>query len=277
MVDDGPGAVEALVDVDAGFSVAPAIGKDLEDVRSEGDGVVIGDDAPVLEAEDGLGGQVLGPGPIGELRPDSGSSETRIVAAEESREEGIRRVLVGDAGQAEFGHEAVLEGTEDALDAALRLGAGRGHPADAQVLQEASDLSGSAHTLELFFDAPAAAAGAAEDPVAIGVSSQGKTGTQGELPEDLEVTGGGLLIVEPAGEDLACGVVDGGMEDEPRAAILEPGMMAAVELDEHAFLGHALAAGAVLGRAPATRAGDAGLLQEAADGLARDLKSFPLA
>lgn len=145
MVDDGPRAIEAMVDFDTGFGVAPAIGKDLEHVGSESDGVIIGDDARVLEAKDGVRSQVIGPGAIGELGPGGGSCEARIVAPEESGEEGVRRVLVGDASQAQFGHETILQRPEDALNTALRLGTGSGDPADPQLLEEASDLSWGTH------------------------------------------------------------------------------------------------------------------------------------
>ena len=111
--------------------------------------------------------------------------------------------------------------------------------------------------------------------MAIGVGCQGKAGAESELAEDVEVAGGRLLFVEPAGEDLARGVIDRGMEDEPRSAVLEPGVMAAVELDEHPFLGHAITARAVLGWPAPARAGDAGLVQQATDGLAGDPHALP--
>lgn len=100
VVDDGKRAIEALVDLDAGFGVAAAVGQKLKDVRAEGDGVVVGDDARVLEAEDGIRDEMGGPGTIRALRPRRRSGKACIVAAEESREEGVRGVCGGDAREA---------------------------------------------------------------------------------------------------------------------------------------------------------------------------------
>lgn len=106
--------------------------------------------------------------------------------------------------------------------------------------------------------------------MAIGVSGEGQARPKGELAEDVEIASGRFLLVEPPGEELARSIIDRCMEDEARSAIFEPGMMAAIELDEHPFLGHALAARAMLRRTAATWTGEAGLVQEATDGLARD-------
>lgn len=275
--DDGKRAIEALVDLDAGFSIAAVVGQELKDVRAEGDRVVVGDDARVLKAEDGIRDEMGGPGAIGALRPRRGPGKARIVAAEESREEGVRRVFVGDARKAQLSHEPILQGAKDALNAALGLRTGGGHPVDPEFLQEASHLSRGARSVELFFEAPARGAGASEDAMAIGVGGEGEARAAGELAENVEVAGGGFLLVEPAGEDLACRIIDSGVEDKPRPAVFEPGMMAAIELDEHAFLRHAIAARTVLWRAPPARAGHTSFVEEPTDGLARDPHSFPLA
>lgn len=232
----------------------------MEEVRAEGDGVVVGDAARVLETEDGVGDELGGPGPIGGLRPGGRLGKARIVAPEEAGEERVGGVFVSDSGEAQFGDEAILEGAKEALNAALGLGTGGRHPVDSELLEEASHLGRGAGALELFVERPARRAGRPKDPMAIRIGGQGEAWAEGELAEEVEVAGGRFLLVEPAGEDLAGGIVDGGMEDEARAAVLEPGMMAAVELDEHPFLGHALTARAMLGWPPPARAGDASLV-----------------
>ena len=58
--------------------------------------------------------------------------------------------------------------------------------------------------------------------------------------------------------DGARGVVDGEQQGEARAALLEPGVMAAVDLEQHPRPWHALAPHAVLWRAAPPRAGHAG-------------------
>ena len=63
--------------------------------------------------------------------------------------------------------------------------------------------------------------------------------------------------------DGACGVVDGEQQGEARATLLEPGVVAAVELEQHPRLWHALAPHAVLWRAAPPRAGHAGPRQDA--------------
>ncbi len=277
VVDDSKRAIEALVDFDAGLGVAAAVGEDLQHVRTERDGMVVGDDARVLEAEDAIRDELGGPGTIRPLRPGCRPGKARIVAPEESGEKGVRGVFGGDARKTQFRNEPILQGAKDALNAALGLRTGGGHPVDPEFLQEASHLSRGARALELFFEAPVRVAGASEDAMAIGVGGEGEARAAGELAEDVEVAGGRFRIVKPAGEDLAGRIIDGGMEDESGATVFEPGMMAAVELDEHAFLGHAIAAGAMLWRAAPAGAGDAGMMQEATDGLARDPQSFPLA
>ena len=55
--------------------------------------------------------------------------------------------------------------------------------------------------------------------------------------------------------DGARGVVDGEQEGEARAALLEPGVVAAVDLEQHPRLWHALAPHAVLWRAAPPRLG----------------------
>jgi hypothetical protein len=56
-VTDDEGAIEALLDLDAGAGVADPIWawRDLEGVAVEGDGVVVGNGTAMLEAEDLLG------------------------------------------------------------------------------------------------------------------------------------------------------------------------------------------------------------------------------
>ena len=63
--------------------------------------------------------------------------------------------------------------------------------------------------------------------------------------------------------DGACGVVDGEQQGEARATLLEPGVVAAVELEQHPRARHALAPHAVLWRAAPPRAGHAGPRQDA--------------
>jgi hypothetical protein len=64
------------------------------------------------------------------------------------------------------------------------------------------------------------------------------------------------------------------MEDELRAAAFQPGVMAAVKLEEHAFLRHALAAGAMARRTPGAGAAQSRGCEEAMDGGPGDVEAF---
>jgi hypothetical protein len=66
-VEDVEGSVEALMEVDAAAGVADplSVGRDVHDDCSKPDGVVVGDEALVLEAEDVVERPSLGPGQPG--------------------------------------------------------------------------------------------------------------------------------------------------------------------------------------------------------------------
>lgn len=264
--EDGNRAIEALMDFDPRFGQTPTVGDDLEQMGAQGQGVIIGDGAEVLEAEDGSGIERVRPGAVDRLWVGGGLGEARIVAGDKPAEEHVGLRLGADAGHPEFSDEAILQGPEEALDPSLGLRTAGGDPADAQFLQDAADLRGSGAAAQLFFERPGLARGACEDAVAVRVAGEGQARTESDLPEDLEVGGRGFDRIEMRAEDLASGVIDRSMEDEHGAAVFQPVVMAAVKLDEHAFLGHALAAGAMARRTSGAGAAQSGGGQEAMDG-----------
>ena len=107
--------------------------------------------------------------------------------------------------------------------------------------------------------------------VAIGVGGRRDAVALDEAPEQEEVPMGVFLGPKDPGQDLARRIVDGRMEHEARPAVLEPGMVTAVHLDEQARLGHALAAAAMAGRAAVTRAADPRGPEPALHGRTRDM------
>lgn len=260
LIEDGEGAIEPLVDVHAGFRVTGpvGIGEDLERAVLQGDGVVVSDDPRVLEAKDRVGVETGGPGAIGGLALRRWMGEEGIVAGEEVGEEGIGRLLIADAREAEFDDETILQGAEEALDAPLSLGARGRDPGDAEFVQHAADLRGGALALQLLGERPARVSRAFEDAVPIGVDGEGQAGAAGELAKDLDVAVSGFLRVEPPGEYLAGRIIDERMQDERGAALPQPSMVAAVALDEHPRLGHALAPAAMARRTAGAWAVDAG-------------------
>ena len=112
--------------------------------------------------------------------------------------------------------------------------------------------------------------------MAIGVGGERQAGPAGDLAEDLHVTAGGFFLLEPAGEHLAGGIVDGGVQDEARPAGLQPGMMAAIALHEHPGLGQAIAPEVVARRAAAPRAAQPGFPEDAVDRGVGQRETFPL-
>lgn len=80
-----------------------------------------------------------------------------------------------------------------------------------------------------------------EDAVAVRVEAQGQAVGMGRLDEHLEVARSVLLLAEGGPGDESGGIVDAAHEREPGTAILEPVVPAAIDLEEHACLGHPLA------------------------------------
>ncbi|HXH20631.1 MAG TPA: hypothetical protein VNN10_01285, partial [Dehalococcoidia bacterium] len=68
------------------------------------------------------------------------------------------------------------------------------------------------------------------------------------LSQQQEVALSVLLLPEEGRDDLASGVIDGGQEGAGRVVEAEPGVGAAVNLEQDAFLGPAVAALAMLRR-----------------------------
>jgi hypothetical protein len=118
-----------------GVRTAAASGGDGKAVAVEGDGVVVGDDALVLEAEDGVGLETGGPGAVGRLGLCGRDSETGVVARQEALQDLVGVFERVGSGLAQGFDEAVLEGAEEALDAALGLGGMGWDQLDGQLVQ----------------------------------------------------------------------------------------------------------------------------------------------
>ena len=86
----------------------------------------------------------------------------------------------------------------------------------------------------------------------------------GRLDERLEVAHGVLLLAEHRPGHGAGGIVDGTHEREPWSSALEPVVLAAVDLEQDASLGHPLATAAVAAWPAASHRGEAGLGQDPA-------------
>jgi len=97
---------------------------------------------------------------------------------------------------------------------------------------------------------------AMKQAVAIRIGGGGNPVALDQVAEEQKVPVRVFLGAKDAGQDGAGGIIDRGVEDEARAALLEPGMMAAVHLDEQTGLRHALAAATVPRGTPGTGTAD---------------------
>lgn len=262
-VEDGERAVEEGVDIDTRSGVATSAwtGMDLEEASVELHGVVVCDGAPVLEAADA--GEVSGRRPPRGLRLGGHMGEARVVAWAEAVKDALGLGEGTRLREAEFDDQAILKGTKEPLHAALALRRGGGDPADAEFLERAPDLGRGDVALELLRQALWSPRVAMKDAMPIGVGRRGQAIASDELAQQQEIAVGILLGAKDTSQDFARGIVDGREEDEARAAILEPGMVTAVHLDEKPGLRHALASAAMLGRSSGAWAPDARLSQQA--------------
>ncbi len=278
-VRDREPAIEVGVDVDAGASIAASLGAGvkLQDPISELDGVVVAHSPLVLEAADAFEVPRGWRGPPGRLGLRRRVREAGIVAWEEPVEDALRLGEGAGLGQAQFRDEAILKGAKEPLDPTLALRRRGGDPADAEFLEGAADLGRGNGSLQLLCQAVRCTGVAMKDPMAIRVRGAGDTIAADEPAEQEEVAMGIFLGAKDAGQYLARGVVDGAMEDEAGPAVLEPGMVAAVHLDEQAGLGHALAAAPMARRASGAGTGDPGLPQQPLYGGTRETQAFLLA
>ncbi len=265
-VVDGERAVEEGVDIDTRASVAaPAgAGMDLEEGSVELHRVVVRDGAPVFEGADAR--KVWWRGAPRGLGCRRGMSEARVVAWAEAVKDALRLGEGPRLREAEFDDQAILEGAKEPFHASLALRRGGGDPADPEFLERAADLSRGDVALQLLGQALWGPGIAMKDAMAIGVGGCRQAIAADELAQQEEIAVCILLGAKDARHDVARGIVDGREEDEARAAILEPGMVAAVHLDEEPGLGHALAPASMFRRSPGAWTPDARLAQHALDG-----------
>ncbi len=262
-VVDRERAVEEGVDIDTRARVAaPAgTGVDLEEGTIELHGVVVRDGAPVLEAADAR--EVGGRRPPRGLRLRGHMGEARVVARAEAVKDALGLGEGARLREAEFDDQTILKGAKEPLYAALALRRGGGDPADPEFLERTPDLRGGDGALELLRQAWRSPRVAMKDAMSISVGRGGQAIASDELAQQQEIAVCIFLGAKDASQDFARGIVDGRKEDEARATILEPGMVAAVHLDEEPGLGHALAPAAMLGRSPGAGTPDARFSQHA--------------
>ena len=117
--------------------------------------------------------------------------------------------------------------------------------------------------------------GKLEDPVAVAIEGQGNPMAADDPFHQQEVAPGVLLGVEDSVGYHAGGVVHRQQQDEPGSPLLQPGVVAAVDLQKHALVGHPLPPYPVLGWAVSPGAGQPVAVEEAAYRLAAQVNTLP--
>ncbi len=266
-IPDGEGAIEMGVEVHAqpGEAAAAWAGRELDEAPGQLERVIVLDRAAVLETADLVEvGSGRGASPRG-LRMCGGLGEADIVAREKPSKGAGCCGEGGDLGKAEFDHKAILEGAEEAFNPTLRLRGVGPDPLDAQVAERPPDLGLARGSAELFVEGKWSAGIRTKDAMAIGVHGGGKPIAAEELPEEEKVAMRIFLEAEDRAQHTPRRVINGGEEDEAGAAVLEPGMMTAIELDKEARLRHALPPAAMARGAAGAGTANAGLPQQAVD------------
>ena len=169
-----------------------------------------------------------------------------------------------------------MEGAEEPFDPAFGLRRSGRDPANAEFLQGAAHLRGLGPIRELFRHTHRRPGIAVEDAMAIGIGGAGKAIAADELAEEEKIALGILLPAEDGRQDASSCIVNGGEEDQAGAAVFEPGVLAAVHLNEQAGLGHALPAAPMAWGSAGAGAADAGGAQQPLDGLAGEAQALAL-
>ena len=217
----------------------------MEEGAAELHCVVMRDGAPILEAADAheVGRRL----PPGGLRHGRGVGEAGIVAGAEAVKDALGIGEGPRLREAEFDDQAILEGAKEPFYAAFALRRGRGDPTDPEFLEHPPDLGRGEVAFELLRQALGGPGIAMKDAVPIRIGGGRQPIPADEMAQHQEIAVRIFLGAKDAGKDFAGGIIKGDVEDEARAAVLEPGMMAAVHLDEQAGLRHPLAATAMAG------------------------------
>jgi hypothetical protein len=148
---------------------------------------------------------------------------------------------VGHPRQAQLGHQAVLQGVPEALDAPLGLGRAGRDGEDAQLLQRPPELGGLRPASQLLLQAPGDLGVPLEDAMAVAIEVQGDALGAEDLTQQQEVAVGILLLAEDGGHDLARRIVDRSKQGAAGLIGPQPVVGTAVDLQQHPRLGHPIA------------------------------------
>src|SRR5207245_6516245 len=216
-------SVEVLPQLNALPRPAPVPGarRELQHELAKAQGVVLGHDAPVLEAAHRIDGASCGQRAPRSIGIGRSHGEACVVARQVGREERIRLADARDAGKAKLRDEAVLERAEEPLHPPLGLRRVREDELDLELAQGATHLRRLARAQKLLLAAFAHSWRAEKDAVAVRLAAfahswraekdavavridRERSAVAGKnLAQELEVPRGVLLLAERAGEDPA--------------------------------------------------------------------------
>ena len=196
--------------------------------------------------------------------------ETGVEPGQKLLEDLLGLVDGAGAGQAQLGDQPVLEGFQHPLHPSLGLRREGEYLLDAHLPHHPGEL-GSFNRHRLLTGV------VLESRVAVAVEGQGDSPLPDQALQEHQVAAGVLAGAEDGLSHGAGGVVHGDEQRQLRSPVLQPGMVAAVDLHQHPLLGHAPAPEPVLLGAAAARTADACLDQNAAHrGTAQvDALAFP--
>ncbi len=196
--------------------------------------------------------------------------EAGIVGGEKAVEDALGLGERARLCEPQFDDEAILEGAEEALNPTLRLWGVSPDPLDAEFLERPSNLGLPRDAAELVIEGERGVGIRAKDAMAIRVDRGREAVAADEVAEEETIAVGVFLQAKHPAQDTAGGIIDGGEENETGAAVLEPRVVAAIELDEETRLGHALAAAPMPGGPAGAGTADAGGAQESLHRAARE-------
>ena len=268
--------IESLVEMNFGAGEAEAAGLlgDLKALALPLHDVVVADHALMDEATDAV--QIFRGGTPGGEEVAGRTGEATVVVGNKTGQDGIGRVQIGGASQAEFAGETVLEHPPEAFDAAFGLWGLGGDEGNAELFKGTAELGGLALAGELFSEGPGIVV-ADKDAAAIAVESQRHTVTLQELAEQREISESGFGREELGGQDFTGGIVLHAQSGEAGAAALEPVMGRAVQLHQFSELSGAQTTLAMSGSAAFSGRTETGRSQEATQGLAAEGEALALA
>ncbi len=159
------------------------------------------------------------------LRLDGSHGEAFVEALKELRQEPVAGLHVADAGKSQFLDQTVLEGTVDSLHAALGLAGVRADDLDVQLCQRTAELRHTRTSLSVRLVH-------AENRVLVRVKGYGAAVGFKITLQCFEVGVRALAGHEAQLHQSARRVIDQDQQRAGCAAVLEPTMLAAVDLDQ---------------------------------------------